>query len=212
MSEENLFERVYAEIWVEEAEYFRREERTSHRHEWLNGRMRHLPLGGAVHAEICGHLRRQIGANLPENWRVYGSQMRLKIEATGLRTYADAVLISPETQFVREGDESDTILNPRFLGEVSDAATEDYDRNLKFDHYRQIPTLRDYVRVSSGCVRVEHFARCGDDWTFRVYENLCDTFSLPFLGIDLALAQIYQGADLPQNREFWRPVPEGWEQ
>jgi hypothetical protein len=51
MTDENLFERIYPELFVDESEYFRREELTSHRHEWLRGRMRHLPLGGWEHAQ-----------------------------------------------------------------------------------------------------------------------------------------------------------------
>lgn len=212
MAEENLFERVYPEIWVDEAEYFHREERTSHRHEFLGGRMRHLPLGGLEHARICGHFRAELGEGLPDDWWIAGSTLRLKIEATGLRTYADAVLITPETRFVREGGDSDTVLNPTFLGEVSDEATEVYDRTLKFDHYRQIPSLRDYVRVCAGCVRVEHFARCGDEWTLRVYTRRDENFTLSFLNVELSLSRIYKDISLPANEDFWRPIPEGLEQ
>ncbi len=205
-----VFERVYPEIFVDEKEYFFREERTSHRHEYFKGRMSLLPLGNIVHADICQNFRLSIHEQLPKGWWIFGSTSRLKIAATGLWTYADAVLITPETHFVREGNDSDTVLNPQFLGEVSSSHTALYDRTTKCDHYRTLPSLRDFVIVSAECVRVEHFARCGDDWTFNVYTTLDQSFSLPFFDVKVELAKIYEDLHfpVPSAVEFCRTIPE----
>ena len=43
-----------------------------------------------------------------------------------------------------------TLLNPTVIVEVLSETTEAYDRGDKFAHYWRLPSLREYVLVSSG--------------------------------------------------------------
>ncbi len=212
MNEENLFNRVYAERRVGLEEYFLREERTDHRHEWFDGRMRHLPLGDFEHANVCGSFRGAVNELLLSKWLVTGSNLRILVEATGLRTYADALLLCPDTIYVREGESSDTATNPKFLGEVCDQSTELYDRTSKWDAYQQIPSLEEFLLVSSRCVRVEQFLRVQGGWFLQIFDSLDDTLEMPSLGVKLKLGEIYDDVELPSARDFYAPIAEGWEQ
>jgi len=46
-------------------------------------------------------------------------------------------------------------------------STESYDRGKKFEHYRQIPTLREYLLVSQKELRIEPFVR-GSEGEWRL--------------------------------------------
>jgi Uma2 family endonuclease len=96
--------------------------------------------------------------------KVYPSEMRVKIPATSLYTYADASVTCDRPSF--EDDKVDTLLNPQAIFEVLSESTEDYDRGTKFKNYRSIPSLNDYV--SQDEVLIEHFVRQPDgSWLLR---------------------------------------------
>ncbi len=53
----------------------------------------------------------------------------------------------------------DTLVNPTLLVEVLSPSTEAYDRGRKFEQYRKIESLRQYLLVSSDRVSVELYTR-----------------------------------------------------
>jgi Uma2 family endonuclease len=56
------------------------------------------------------------------------------------------VAVCGEPRF--QDDELDTLFNPTTIVEVLSPSTESYDRGKKFVHYRQLPSLREYVLIS----------------------------------------------------------------
>ncbi|MBK6528132.1 MAG: Uma2 family endonuclease [Deltaproteobacteria bacterium] len=84
----------------------------------------------------------------PGGCRVYSSDAKVRILATGLATYPDASVVCGALQV----DPADALamVNPAMLVEVLSDGTERYDRGEKFEHYRRIESLRDYVMVSLG--------------------------------------------------------------
>src|SRR5262249_34702941 len=89
--------------------------------------------------------------------------------------------------------DAETILNPRILIEVLSPSTEAYDRGAKFAHYRSIPTLRSYVLVDHGDLRVERFDRLDDaDWRLHEAVGIDATIELPALSISVPLAEIFE--------------------
>ena len=85
--------------------------------------------------------------------------MRVLVDATGLYTYPDVVVVCGEPEFLDR--EVDTLLNPTVLFEVLSESTEAYDRGVKFGHYRKIPSLREYVMVSQDRMLVERYTPPG---------------------------------------------------
>ncbi len=93
-------------------------------------------------------------------------------------------------------DQKDTILNPILVVEVLSPPTRDYDRGQKFQQYRRLPSLREYLTVAQGAPHVEHWSREAENraW-FAEYEDMSQTIQLPSLGIDLPLSEIYLKVD-----------------
>ena len=59
-------------------------------------------------------------------------------------------------------DEQNTLVNPSILVEVLSKSTEAYDRGKKFENYRSIPSLRDYVLIAQDRMLIEHYTRQQD--------------------------------------------------
>jgi Uma2 family endonuclease len=67
----------------------------------------------------------------------------------------------------------DTLANPTIVVEVLSKSTEAYDRGLKWEGYRGILSLADYLLVSQSKVQIEHFQRersGNGEWHYRVVE------------------------------------------
>ena len=72
--------------------------------------------------------------------------MRVQVQATGLYTYPDVVVVCGEPLF--RDEQRDTLLNPTLVVEVLSKSTEAYDRGSKFKHYRALESLSDYLLIS----------------------------------------------------------------
>lgn len=81
---------------------------------------------------------------------------------------------------------------PELVAEVLSDSTEMYDRGKKFEHCRQIESLREYALISQDRAHVELFTK-GDDgvWSLSEATGLEATISLPTIGCKLALADVY---------------------
>lgn len=122
---------------------------------------------------------------------IYPSDMRVKVVSTGLYTYPDISLVCGQIQF--EDSTQDTLLNPQVIIEVLSKSTAAYDRGEKFEHYRKIPSLVEYLLIAQERCLVEHFTRQPDDrWLLAEANSLQDVIELPSVGCKLALADVYE--------------------
>jgi Uma2 family endonuclease len=178
-------------------DYDARERRNDFRSEFYNGQMFAMAGGSAVHSLIKTNAARELSSALKgKPCTAYDSDLRILIEATGLYTYPDLSIICGEIQF--DGKLSNTAVNPTLLLEVLSESTEAYDRGKKFDHCRQIPTLREYVLVAQDRPHLERFQRNADDtWTLTVVSGLDRSITFPSVGVIVALAEIYHKVQFP---------------
>src|SRR2546421_2059704 len=125
-------------------EYLELERASDIRHEYHAGQIYAMSGGSHDHSLIATNVIGALHNLLMEGpCEVHGSDLRIKVESTGLYTYADAVILCGGPEF--EDPERDSLLNPVIIFEVLSDSTEKYDRGLKFEHYRKIPTLKEYV-------------------------------------------------------------------
>ena len=101
--------------------------------------------------------------------RLSRSNLRLKILATGLRTYPrTSMCIARNPSETRKTRTAKPSTNPSVLFEVLSKSTEAYDRGFKADSYRQIKSLRAYGLVSQTTAHIELFERQPDGlWVLR---------------------------------------------
>ena len=179
--------------WVSYEDYLTLEREAEQRHEWLDGRVYAMAGGTLVHAELAAAVQRELGnLALGCGCRVFSSDAKVRVLATGLATYPDASMVcGPVT---RDPADANAMTSPAVLVEVLSESTERYDRGEKFAHYRRLPSLRDYVLVSQHTRRIEVYSREGDHWTLHVAE---DGGAAPLTALDGALLvdRVYQGVE-----------------
>src|SRR5439155_5423154 len=161
-----------------------------------------------------------IGTNLAAEFRnrlkthdcvPYNGDLRIKVETTGLYTYPDLSVICGPLQFA-EGT-NDTVVNPTLLVEVLSDSTEAYDRGKKFEHYRQIGTLQEYLLVSQKEPRVEQFLRQPEGrWLLNAAAGLDARLELPSLRITLSLAEVFAKVNFVRAPIRSAPPPRGLDQ
>lgn len=177
------------------AEYLEIEHVAPHRSEYFDGEMFAMAGGSPRHSLIKANLVSELRTRLKGRpCTTYDSDLRIRIPATGLYTYADASVICGELQL--DSLDPNTVLNPTLVAEVLSDGTEAYDRGKKFDHYRKLPTLKEYVLVSQDSPRLERFSKNPDGtWTLTIASGLDATLPLPSIGVSLSLAEIYEKVD-----------------
>ena len=175
-----------------ETEYLEFERASESKHEFLGGDVFDITSASRTHNLISGNvfasLHRQLRGKPCE---IYYADMRVKVSATGLYTYPDISIVCGEAQF---GDEHlDTLLNPTLLVEVLSPFTESYDRGRKFQHYRELPSLQEYVLIAQDNPRIERYLREADGkWQLADAAGLHATLELTSIGCKLSLADVYE--------------------
>jgi Uma2 family endonuclease len=154
-------------------------------------------LGGSMrHSELQGNLFGELYAALRGNaCRVHSSDFRIRVSRR-MYAYPDVFVVCGKP-LLADGRQ-DVLLNPVVILEVLSQSTEKYDRGVKFQEYRTIESLKDYVLVSQDSLRVEHFTRGGDaTWTLRDHQTLDDHSTIASIGVSLPLSRIYDRIELP---------------
>ncbi len=86
---------------------------------------------------------------------------------------------------------------PNFVGlEVLSPSTAAYDRGLKFEYYRTLPSLQEYVLVDTERASVEVFRRNeAGRWVLYPHGHN-QTVELASVGLNLPMAAVYEDVDL----------------
>jgi Uma2 family endonuclease len=75
---------------------------------------------------------------------------------------------------------------------VLSESTEAYDRGDKFEHYRKIETLLEYVLIAQSKAHIERFVRHGDDrWLLSEAGGPQAVMRLDAIDCELVLAEVY---------------------
>ena len=180
-------------------QYLERERSADFKSEYFRGETFAMAGASRQHNSIKDDVARHTGNQLAEGpCRVWTSDMRVKVEATGLYTYPDLIIVCDEQKFA--DSVFDTLLNPRCLVEVLSDSTEKYDRGVKSGHYRQIPSLQEYVLIAQDQPLVERYVRQPDGgWLLTEFRGLTQTFAFTSIPVKIALADIYRGVEFPGN-------------
>ena len=129
--------------------------------------------------------------------QVAASDMRIKVAKTDSYFYPDIVVFCGEP--ISEDNHLDTLLNPTVIIEVPLQSTENYDRGEKFENYKEIESLREYVLISQYKVSIEHFHRQNMLWSCTGFLNLDDVVTLRSIDCELCLRDIYARTELVLN-------------
>jgi Uma2 family endonuclease len=178
------------------AEYLAAEAVSEIRHEFLNGEVWEMAGGTPDHAALAAAVSGELRSALQgKRCRVFSSDLRIRVLATGLSTYPDVSVVCGT--FERAPEDKDASTNPVVLVEVLSDSTEAYDPGAKAAHYRQIPSLKEYVFVSQSEPLIEVYRRGeGGSWELRE-ARAGGKADLASLGIQLDVSVVYENPLAP---------------
>lgn len=179
------------------AEYLRREEVAEQKHEFHDGEVLAMSGGTYRHARVATNLTTTLHQALKRGpCEALDSNMRVATAETRRFVYPDASILCGPPEFHPEDPKQTTIINPRVVFEVLSESTEGYDRGEKFNHYRRIATLEEYILVAQDRPLVEGFLRQNDGtWSMIAWEGVEAVASVRCLALALPLTELYEGLD-----------------
>ena len=180
---------------ISEEEYLQLERAAESKSEYYKGEIFAMAGGSATHNKICASLTFRIGLHLDnKNCTFFSSDMRVNNQINSLFTYPDLSIVCGKEEYL--DNEFDTLVNPIVLFEVLSPSTESYDRGNKFKLYRSIPSLQNYILISSMEILAEVYTRSGDSWILNTAKSMDAHIHISAIEYDLQLKDIYAQVDL----------------
>ena len=190
MGEENFGVGVTLEQYLEQ------EVHSPYKHEFVDGEVFAMAGGSANHSLIATNIITALNIALdgcPDHiCRVYNSDMRLGVPAAALYTYPDVQVVCGDPEF----GPHETLLNPQLIVEVLSESTKNFDLGGKFEAYRSMRSLKEYLAIYQDRRRVvRHVALPDASW--QVIEHAEGDFPIRIAcGIRLSFDAIYRNVSL----------------
>ena len=172
--------------------YLELDSRADRPSEYYDGEMFVIEAASARHCEIQLNLGSVLRDQLRNSdCRALGSPLRVRIPR-GRYTYPDMVAAcNPEYE------EDDTLLNPVCVFEILSESTANFDLGRKFDMYRSIPSLMEYVVIEQHRASIRRYTRQpGPKWVLEEFSGLDAVLTLHSLGCQVPLSELYLHVDL----------------
>ncbi|RBQ12003.1 Uma2 family endonuclease [Pedobacter miscanthi] len=172
-------------------EYLEMEKESTEKHEYYQGEIFAMSGAGDNHNEIFSNVFGEIVNKLKgKPCRPYGSDKRMNIPENTLFTYPD---ISIYCNGLTHSDvDEDTTILPTVIIEILSPSTKNYDKGKKFNLYKDIPSLKEYIMIDSEVVLVEAYYVNGEkNWMLNQHKTLSDTLTFVSMGFNIALSDIY---------------------
>jgi Uma2 family endonuclease len=189
-------------------EYLEMERLAPSRNEYYAGAMYAMAGASRRHVFIVTNIVASLGGQLKGGrCSAFANDLRVKVSTHGLYTYPDVGVVCGKGRY--EDKHGDTLLNPTVIIEVISDSTESYDRGRKFEMYRTLESLTDYLLVAQDEPLVEHFSRMSDGrWALSEHKGMDAAVAIASIDCALALADIYDKIDFDADRPALRLVKE----
>ncbi len=184
--------------YISEDEYLALEEAAEEKHEYLSGQIFAMAGSSPEHALITSNAAIEIASlGRPHGCNVYSSDLRIRVEKTGLNTYPDVTLVCGK--LIRTAQRPAGATNPTLIVEVLSESTREYDRGEKWRHYQTLASLTDYLLIWQDRPWVEHYVRMVDGaWMYRLIEGSESVVNIESIEGELLLAEVYRGVEFPE--------------
>lgn len=175
-----------------EAEYLAFERQSEIKHQFIDGEIYAMSGASEDHNLVVGNILASVRPQIRgKKCKIYPSDMKVRTPATGSYTYPDVTVVCGESQF--DDKQKDVLLNPTVIIEVLSPSTEGFDRGLKFQRYREIDSLQEYILIAQDSPHIERFLRQGNgQWLLSEADGLDASLELTSIGCTLKLEEVYE--------------------
>jgi Uma2 family endonuclease len=178
------------------AAYLESEKKSDIKHEFYKGEIFAMAGASIQHNQIASNAHVAIGSFISDkDCTIFQSDLKIHVELNSLFTYPDLSIVCGTIATLE--NHKDIVTNPSVLVEVLSDTTQDYDRGGKFKLYRDIPSLKEYVLISSLEVLVEKYTKQEDGtWILHEYKTLNDFFKIDVIAMQVELKGLYKNVAL----------------
>src|SRR5262245_48263276 len=172
-------------------EYLMLDEASATKYEYIDGYVVAMAPPSISHIRITSNLHFQLRLKLTDrDCEVYASDLRILVEAANSRYYPDIAVICGEPRIVKE--HGDSVLNPVVLIEVLSPNNAFIDTGKKMIHYKQSPSLKEYLLVPQNSYAIgHHIKQANEIWDYGEYTDASDIVRLDSINVTLAVRDIY---------------------
>ncbi|KXK57228.1 MAG: Uma2 family endonuclease [Candidatus Kapabacteria bacterium] len=187
--------------YLTEEEYLAIERAAQWKSEYYQGEMFAMAGTSRNHARIAFNAAGELHGGLKgKGCEGYVSDMRVHVERSGLYTYPDIAIVCGNPEF--QDGAFDTLLNPVVIFEILSPSTESYDRGKKFQMYRQLPSLQEYILIAQDRPFVDQFIRDDEDrWFVLMTQGLESVLTLQSCGVSIPMSALYQNVEFANPNE-----------
>lgn len=186
-----------AQTYLTPAEYLTWERKQPFKNEYHNGYIIAMSGASRAHNLITMNIANQFYTQLvAQGCEIYPGDMRVQIRQPTSYFYPDIVVVCGEPRF--EDDTFDTLLNPVLIVEVLSPSTAAFDRGEKFEHYKQLDSLQEYMLISQNRVHVERYLRRDTQWIPTEFRKIDAVIHLLSNRCKLAMRDIYTLVKFPE--------------
>lgn len=177
-------------------EYLAFERSSLTKHEYFKGEVFDMAGASTIHNLIFSNLFMSIAIQLKgKKCTPFGSDMRVHIPSNTLFTYPDISIFCGDIKTF--DDEKDSSIEPIVIIEILSSSTKNYDRGPKFELYREIPSLKEYVLVDSESRLVQIFrTNANNQWNLEEYEEPKQNLFMSSINVTIPLEDIYDKTGL----------------
>jgi Uma2 family endonuclease len=180
------------------AEYLRKEAKSADKHEFINGNIIKMPYAKGPHNIITANISAAMIIafdQLDKNYVVFSSDQKIYFPSLDEGVYADALAVSERPLYW--DDEKLLLINPIVVVEVLSKSTQKYDRTGKFDKYKTLESIREYVLIRQDtCYAEVWYQQEPGLWKETIIKNLSDKMPLQSIGIELSIQRIYRNVEV----------------
>ena len=178
-------------------QYLELEDQSDKRHEYRNGE-RVVMTGGTTNhnrliVALCPYLNLAL---MDQDAEVFSGDVKVWIPAYQLFTYPDLMMVQGEPQYYRdrpEHERQDTIENPSVVVEVLSKSTRQYDQSDKFDAYRTLDSLNEYILIDQYSFWVKQFTKNSQgQWLLTEFIGEDAVLKLQTIDFELAFKDLYK--------------------
>ncbi|WP_293155417.1 MULTISPECIES: Uma2 family endonuclease [unclassified Microcoleus] len=184
-------------------EYLALEEAAECKSEYIDGEIFPIPDVSTNHNQIALNFSTELNFAFKKlDYRVFMSDVRLWMPKRRIYTYPDVMVVVGEPEYYN--NRKDTITNPRVIIEVFSESTKGYDCDKKFEGYRTIPTVEEYLLLDQNRKYIEHFSKTDTKrWSFAEYNESDEAIALASVSFEISVADIYNKVNFEEvDREI----------
>ena len=182
--------------YVSPDEYLVMERASEEKHEYYDGYVTAMSGARLKHNQVAANLISKIGSYLEgTECQVLPSDMRVATPNRDAYMYPGVTIVCTEPKL--EDEKLDTLLNPSVVFEIWSPSTEKNDKGYKLIHYKDIPSLKEYIMIDTA-TRFIQLMRKQEDGAWRFEEIVASTGELYIQTINfrIAFTDLYRNTGL----------------